>query len=214
MRIHNTNTGKLIHASVPVVDGEAAASGDFAIDGVSGTAAQIRLDFIEPAGSRTGKLLPMGKPTSDLKGIEVTLIDVANPCVFVRASTVGVPPDLTPQQIEDHPTLPATLDTIRRQAGVIMGLADTPEDVPGSVPKVAIISPLAAGGNNLVVRAMSVGQPHRAIPVTVALAVAAAARLPSTVVAQCLSEPVSVEGVVIHHASGCRLMLNTARLGI
>lgn len=60
VRIHNTNTGKLIHASFPVVDGEAAASGEFAMDGVAGTAARVRLDFVEPGGSRTGNLLPTG----------------------------------------------------------------------------------------------------------------------------------------------------------
>ncbi|KAF7527315.1 hypothetical protein G7054_g10521 [Neopestalotiopsis clavispora] len=202
VRIHNTNTRKIIHATFPVVDEEASSYGDFAIDGVSGTAAPIRLDFVEPAGSRTGKLLPTGNITDSFEGVNTTCIDVANPCCFVLASDLGVEGDLTPQEIDDHPTLKDTLDRIRRQAAVSMGLAATPEEAPGSVPKIAIISPNREANGPLVVRAMSVGQPHKAIPVTVALAVAAAAKLPGSIVAGCMRQDVGDTGLTIQHASG------------
>lgn len=202
VRIHNTNTGKIIHAKFPVADGEAVAHGDFSIDGVSGTAAPIRLDFIRPAGSRTGKLLPTGNVTDMFEGVKTTCIDVANPCCFVLASDLGVDGRITPQEIEDHPTLMHTLDKIRRQVGVRMGLAGSPEEVPGSVPKIAIVSPNADSGESIVARAMSVGQPHKAIPVTVALALAAASKLPGSTVSGCMSVEPGEAGLVIHHASG------------
>lgn len=202
VRIHNTNTGKIIHAKFPVADGEAVAHGDFSIDGVSGTAAPIRLDFIKPAGSRTGKLLPTGNVTDVFEGVKTTCIDVGNPCCFVLASDLGVDGQLSPQEIEDHPTLTQTLDKIRRQVGVRMGLAASPEEVPGSVPKIAFVSPNADSGESIVARAMSVGQPHKAVPVTVALAIAAASKLPGSTVSECMSSVPGEAGLVIHHASG------------
>lgn len=202
VRIHNTNTGKIINATFPVVDGEATPYGDFYIDGVSGTAAPVRLDFIKPAGSRTGKLLPTGNITDQFSGITTTCIDVANPCCFVLASDLGVKGDLTPQEIDDHPSLKDTLDRVRRQAAVSMGLAATPEEAPGSVPKIAILSPSKEANGPLVARAMSVGQPHKALPVTVALAIAAAAKLPGSTVAGCMRQEVGETGLTISHASG------------
>ncbi|RDW65667.1 DUF453 domain protein [Aspergillus mulundensis] len=208
VRIHNTNTGKIVHATFPVVNGEAAASGDLAIDGVSGTAAAIKLDFVEPAGSRTGKLLPTNGVKDVFDGVEATCVDVANPCVFVKAQDLGVSGTLTPDEITGTPGLLDRLDSIRRQAGAKMGLADGPESVPGSVPKIGIVStPERGSGVDLVVRALSVGQPHKAVPITVALALATAARLEGSTVAEVTSaEPVDSSGITIGHASGSILV--------
>jgi 2-methylaconitate cis-trans-isomerase PrpF len=211
VRIQNTNTGKIIHATFPVAGGEAVAHGDFAIDGVAGTGAPIRLDFIRPAGSRTGRLLPTGNVTDMIEGVKTSCIDVANPCCFVLASDLDIDDGrITPQEMEEHPTLTDALDRIRREAGVRMGLAGTPEEVPGSVPKIAIVSPNTdPGEGGIVARAMSVGQPHKAIPVTVALALAAAAKMPGSTASECLGAGGPREetgeaqaGLVIHHASG------------
>ncbi|PWY77269.1 DUF453-domain-containing protein [Aspergillus sclerotioniger CBS 115572] len=214
VRIHNTNTGKIIHASFPVLDGEAASSGDFAIDGVAGTAAPVQLDFVDPAGSRTGKLLPTGNVRDMLGGVEASCIDVANPCVFVRAEDLGVEGNLTPDEITAHPGLLDRLDSIRRQAGVKMGLADSLEKVPGSVPKICLVSApernaraaeqgQTADQVDLLVRALSVGQPHKAVPITVALAIAAAARVPGSTVAREVNEKMIDEaGITLGHASG------------
>ncbi|KAI0517356.1 DUF453 domain protein [Xylaria bambusicola] len=205
VRIHNTNTGKIIHSTFAVVDGEAAAYGPFEIDGVAGTAAPVKLQFIRPAGSRTGKLLPTGSTTDTFNGIRATCIDAANPCVFVSAAQLGVPGDLTPQQIDDHPTLKSTLESIRRAAAVRMGFAASEHETPGSVPKIAIVAPPAdPSRSNIEVRALSVGQPHKAIPVTVALAIAAAAKLEGTNVFEAAVKGDSDESspTVIRHASG------------
>jgi 2-methylaconitate cis-trans-isomerase PrpF len=213
VRIHNTNTGKIIHSSFPVIDGEAAASGDFAIDGVAGTAARVRLDFINPAGSVTGKLLPTGNVIDTIDGIRATCIDVGNPCVFVQAVELGVSGNLTPDEMTAHPDLLSRLDSIRRQAGVKMGIADEMAKVPGSVPKICVVAaPSPARGVelrqtsaevDLLARALSVGQPHRAVPITVALALAAAARVSGSTVAGVVDgNPVDGAGITIGHASG------------
>ncbi|KAL5344129.1 PrpF protein [Aspergillus crustosus] len=210
VRIHNTNTGKIIHATFPVVDGEAAARGDLVIDGVAGFAAPVQLDFMDPAGSRTGKLLPTDVAKDVFDDVEATCIDVANPCVFVKAEDIGISGSLTPDEITSTPGLLDRLDSIRRQAGAKMGLASTPDAVPGSVPKIGIVSsPVGEneGKVDLVVRALSVGQPHKAVPITVALALAAAARIPGSTVAEVTSaKPVDPAGITIGHASGSVLV--------
>ncbi|KAF3765021.1 hypothetical protein M406DRAFT_61969 [Cryphonectria parasitica EP155] len=219
VNIHNTNTGKIIRSTFPLVDdgGEAAASGDFAIDGVAGTAAPVRLDFLDPAGSRTGRLLPTGRAADTVEGSQATCIDVGNPCVFVKAEEVvgqKMPEEgdddkksFMPQDMEKDLDLMNLLDTIRRAAGVRMGLAGQPADVPESVPKIAMVwvpqfrrrddgemSPeekekkRGKSAGDICVRALSVGQPHRAVPVTVALSLAAAADIPGSVVQQCLDQ--------------------------
>ena len=214
IRIHNTNTGKIIRSSFPVVDGEAAASGDFAIDGVAGTASRVQLDFVDPAGSRTGKLLPTGQVRDILDGIPATCIDVANPCVFVQARDLGVEGNITPDEITAHPDLLLRLDSIRRQAGVKMGLAETLQMVPGSVPKICLVSPPASNSRateqqqtashiDLLARSLSVGQPHKAVPITVALALASAARLPGSTVTEVARESrIDETGITIGHTSG------------
>ncbi|KAJ6093117.1 PrpF protein [Penicillium sp. IBT 16267x] len=216
VRIHNTNTGKIIHSSFPVIDGEAASTGEFSIDGVAGTAARIQLDFINPAGSVTGKLLPTGQAINTFDGIPVTCIDAANPCVFVQASDLGVGGNLTPDEVNAHPDLLARLDSIRRQAGVKMGIAETHVAVPGSIPKICMVSAPSSsdardvemkqtsGHVDLLARALSVGQPHKAVPITVALALAAAARVPGSTVALSVAgkDAIDVAGITIGHASG------------
>ncbi|KAI1364320.1 DUF453 domain protein [Xylaria arbuscula] len=210
VRIHNTNTGKIIYSTFAVVDGEAAAYGPFEIDGVAGTASPVKLQFMRPAGSRTGKLFPTGSTTDTfINGkITATCIDAANPCVFVSAAQLDVSGNITPQQIDDHPTLKSTLESIRRQAAVKMGLASTEDQTPGSVPKIGIVAPpadLSSGSSSIEVRAMSVGQPHKAIPVTVALAIAAAAKTRGTTVFENVAKDEGASDgapTVIRHASG------------
>lgn len=216
VRIHNTNTGKIIHATFPVVQGEAFAGDEgtsFATDGVAGTAPPVRLDFLNPGGSRTGKLLPTGNATDDLGGTRATCIDVGNPCVFVEAEALVGPMStlrhtLAPGDIEKDEVLMRRLEAIRREAGVRMGLAETQEGVPGSVPKISMVwtpRPAAAAAEengDICVRALSVGQPHKAVPVTVGLSLAAAARLSGTVVHQCAVNNGESKSLAICHPTG------------
>lgn len=214
VRIRNTNTGKIIDSTFLVgEDGMAATYGDFTIDGVAGAAAKIRLAFLDPAGSKTGTMLPTGSSVDIFDGISASCIDVGNPCVFVSASELDVPGDLTPDAIDAHPTILKRFESIRRQAAIKMGIAKTDNEIPGSIPKIAMVSPSTSGSNlpqtlksDIVVRAISVGQPHRAIPITVSMAVAAAAKVRGSTVEKAYAasgqQPVDPDGITIGHPTG------------
>ncbi|KAH8684541.1 PrpF protein [Tricladium varicosporioides] len=214
VRIHNTNSGKIIHSTFPVIEGEAAAQGDFSIDGVAGTAAKIRLAFINPAGSKTGKLLPTGNVVDVFDGLEVSCVDAGNPCVFVQADSIGTKGTILPDELDSKPLILEALEQIRCKASVAMGISKTVEDTPSSIPKIAMVSKpcyhrllsLSETSENdmdLIVRALSVGQPHRAIPITVSLAIAAAANIEGSVVSRCVSgERVNPDGITLSHPTG------------
>jgi len=199
VRIHNTNTSKLIIARFPMDDGAAAVDGDLRLPGVAGSGAPVRLDFMDPGGAGTGRLLPTGNASDMLEipgasPIAASMIDAANPCVFVAASALGMTGVEMPEALEANRALLDLLEAIRRTASVRMGIAPTPEAaarIP-SIPKVALIAPpldaptlsgdrLAAGDCDLTVRMVSIGQPHRAVPLTGAMCLAVAARIPGTV---------------------------------
>lgn len=228
VRIHNTNTGKIIVARFPVQDGLLAPDGDFALDGVAGSAAPIKLEFVEPGGAKTGHLLPTGNATDFLDipghGIEASLIDAANPCAFVNAADVGKTGLELPGELEADAAFLETMEAIRQAASVAMGL--TPDRAAAqklaSIPKVAMVaapqpSPtlsgrtLAADEMDIAVRMISVGQPHRAVPITGAVCLAVACRVPGSIPAQLCT---SSEGPIrIGHASGTILVDATVRDG-
>ena len=146
--------------------------------------------------------------------MKATCIDVGNPAVFIQAQDVDVGGTILPDEIDAHPTLLGKLESIRRQGAVAMGICADEDSTPGSIPKIAMVSrptshKLLSGdiiqGNtiDLVVRALSVGQPHRAVPITLALATAAAANLEGSVVhANVSSERVDPDGITLGHSSG------------
>lgn len=140
VRIHQTNTRKVIHARFQVRDGKAVTAGDFAIAGVAGTGARIRLDFLDPGGSVTAGLLPTGNPMDRLAlpgrpPVTVSLVDATNPVVFVAAADIGLTGTELPDAIEARPEVMALLDRLRRHAGVLAGLGGTPGAVPWPIPR-------------------------------------------------------------------------------
>ncbi len=206
VRIHNTNTRKLIVAHVPVQDGEAAVEGDFALAGVPGRGARIALDFLDPGGAGTGRLLPTGSPREMLDGLEASLVDATNAVVFVRAKDVGLAGTETPQAIDADRALAARLETIRVEAARRMG-------IPGSaaVPKIALVAPPAAfaaldgaryhaDSVDVVARVISMGNCHRAFALTAAMCLGVAARIEGTLVRECVGR---VSGdIILGHPSG------------
>ena len=203
VRIFNTNTGKIIRASFPVEDGRAREDGDLVIPGVSGQGAPIRLEFLDPGGATTGRLLPSGRPRDrlDLPGsgsIEASLIDAANAAVFVRADDLGLTGREMPDAVDARPELLARLDAVRTAASVAMGIAPDIEAARAirMVPFICFVAhpderDAIAGEEpvDLVVRAISNGQAHRALPLTIALCTAVAAQIEDTVVAACRRTP-------------------------
>ena len=204
VRIFNTNTGKIIRSTFPLRDGRAATEGDLAIPGVAGTGAPIRLDFLSPGGSLTGRLLPTGNVRDWLElpglgSIEVSIVDAAKPCVLLRARDLGLSGTELPDWLDANPALLGRLEAIRRAAALAIGLAATPEQAAASraTPGIGFVAPPAqaptlAGDTilpdavDLTARFISNGQPHRALPVTSALCTAVAARISGTVVAEAL----------------------------
>ena len=206
VRIHNTNTRKLIIAHVPVRDGEAAVEGDFELAGVAGRGARIALDFLDPGGAGTGRLLPTGAPRETIDGVEASLVDATNPVVFVRAKDLGLAGTETPQEIDADRALSARLEAIRVEAAKRMG-------IPGSaaVPKIAMVAPPtaftaldgvrhAADTVDLIARVISMGNCHRAVALTVAMCLGVAARIDGSVVRECAGE--ASHDVRLGHPSG------------
>src|SRR5438876_929406 len=136
VRIHNTNTKKLIIAHVPVADGEAAVGGDFELAGVAGHGARIALDFVEPAGAGTGRLLPTGHARDVVAGVEVSCVDATNPVVFVRARDLGLTGTETPQAIDADHDVSARLEKLRVEAAARMGMPES-----AAAPKIAFVAP-------------------------------------------------------------------------
>ncbi|NBU87978.1 MAG: PrpF family protein [Betaproteobacteria bacterium] len=195
VRIHNTNTRKIIHATFEVHDGLPLETGDLEIPGVEGKGAPVRLDFLEPGGATTGRLLPTGSAMDRLEvpglGVfDASMVDAANACVFVNAADLGLTGGELPDAIEAAPELMRCLAEIRLSASVAMGIAPSREaarDVR-MVPLIAVLSAaqdsaLVGGGQvraqeaDLTVRMLSNGQPHRALPLTGALCTAVAAQV-------------------------------------
>lgn len=220
VRIHQENTNTLIVAEVPVREGRFLEAGDFTIDGVPFPGSRIRLHFVRPEGAVTRRLFPTGSRQDRFtlpggKTVAVTCLDAANPFVFVRADALG----LAGTEIEafDGPGLRETLEALRRQAAVAMGIAPSAAEAARlnqAVPKIAVVGPPAdyravngheveAGEITLVARMMSMGALHRAYAVSGAIATAGAARIPGTVVSEIArlsaAEPARV---VIGHPSG------------
>ena len=222
VRIHNTNTSKIIVARFALDGGKAAVDGDFVLQGVAGTGSPIRLAFLDPGGAGTGKLLPTGnvRDVLDVPGlgkIEVSFVDAGNPVVFVAAKDVGLQGTELPGDLEADAALIARFEEIRVASAVRMGIVSTPEEARTKVrnmPQVGILSTprdnvmlngkiLPASDVHITVRSISAGQPHRASPLTGAMCLASAMRIPGTVAAQFARLPEDPDAdLMIGHPSG------------
>ena len=215
LTLHNCNLDQRIEARFEVANGRAVVEGETVLDGVAGRGAPIRLSFLEPGGAVTGRLLPTGRVRDalDVPGagpIEATLIDASTALVIVRADALGLTGVELPDTIEADAALTEKLEAIRRAGAVAMGL--DPETA--SVPKVGFVAPpadamtlsgtrLASDSADLSARAISMGRPHRALPLTAAMALAAAARIPGSIAAEA-ARPGARDGnpIRLGHPSG------------
>jgi len=206
VKIHNTNTGKIIESRFEVRDGVPIYSGSLTIPGVDGSGAPIELRFLQPGGATTGQLLPTGAASDTLvvEGLgelTVSMVDAANAAVFVPAEALGLTGTELPDQLESDQALMENLERIRRAASVKMGITNSLEAAAQvrAVPFVGLVaapqdsptlggSIMPAGELNLVARVISNGQPHRALPLTISLCLAVAAKIDGTIVYQ-LAQP-------------------------
>ncbi|MGB3391540.1 MAG: PrpF domain-containing protein [Pseudaminobacter sp.] len=211
VRVHNTNTGKVLRMKVPIVDGRPLIEGDFVIDGVPGSGAEIQMDFSDTAGACTGSLLPTGSPLDmiSIPGIEepisVSIVDVANMCVFIRASDLGLTGCELPGEVPAH-TL-AILEQIRVKSAAMSGvnshilplqvLVGAPQDYP------AFVDGLQVRGEDvdLIARLFCESMMHKAYAGTGATCLAVAARIEGTTVHQ-LARTHNEARIRIGHPSG------------
>ncbi len=212
VRIHNTNTGRILVAEIPVVDGAAAIEGDYAVHGVPGTGAPIALDFGQTAGGITGALLPSGNEMDVLETaigpVEATIVDLANLTVFFPAAAVNMAGTEGPEQFNEEHL--AAVTAVKEAAAKVLGM---PSD--GLTPVPAIVSPpaeytsystgdpVAAADIDLVARVVG-GRPavlHKAYPGTLAATTGVAACIPGTTVHEITRQEHRGE-IRIGHTSG------------
>lgn len=213
VRVFNTNTSKIVHSRFRVAGDPPVycPEGDYEMDGVPGTQSRITLSFLDPAGAKTGKALPTGNAVDELalpdeSTIQASLVDVSNPGVFVRIDDLGIkdasPDTFTPQAVESDPVLKARLESIRQAGAAKMGLDPKTE----SVPKIVLLfSDSGSADVDIRCLALSMGQAHKAVPLTLALCLGAAANMPGTLPAQVRrikGEKREIGPVVIGHPSG------------
>jgi methylitaconate Delta-isomerase len=207
VRVNNTNTGKILVERVEVENGKAKVTGDYSIAGVPGTGSEITIDFSDTAGSSTGKLLPTGNAIDkiDVTGygeIEVSLVDAANPVVFLRAKDLNLTGIETPSQIDENKKLLATLEEIRGKGAVLMGLVsdwkDAVKEIP-AFPMIAFISPAQDYSDftkgkkindndiDFVSRLMFMQVVHKTYAGTATICTGAAARIEGTIVNEAMN---------------------------
>jgi 2-methylaconitate cis-trans-isomerase PrpF len=221
VRMLNLNTRKRVDCRLQIADGHAKVNGDCAIAGVAGTGAPIRLDFLEPGGAGTGALLPTGAPVDMLELpdgtlIAASIIDATNLCVFVRAADMGLKGTELPPEIRSKVAVIARLEAIRAAAAVKAGIAATVQEAGRllrTTPKVAMVAAAAdastlsgdrlqAADCDILVRMISMGLPHLAIPLTGAMCVGVAAQISGTLVQECARQNADSDIFRVGHSSG------------
>ncbi|WP_075795344.1 2-methylaconitate cis-trans isomerase PrpF [Massilia putida] len=206
VRIWQANINKTIVAHVPVTNGQVQETGDFELDGVTFPAAEVQLEFMDPAEEGDGgegganKMFPTGNLVDDLEvpgvgTLKATMINAGIPTVFVNAADIGYTGTELQDAINGDPKALAMFETIRAYGAMRMGLIAHVEEAARRqhTPKVAFVAPPAgytassgkrvdAGDIDLLVRALSMGKLHHAMMGTAAVAIGTAAAIPGTLV--------------------------------
>ena len=203
VRIWQANIGKTIIAHVPMTNGEVQETGDFELDGVTFPAAEVQLEFMDPAADEEGaggSMFPTGNLVDDLDvpGVGVlraTMINAGIPTIFIEAGAVGYDGTELQDAINGDARALAMFETIRAHGALRMGLIASIEDAGKRqhTPKVAFVAKaagylsssgrqVAQGDVDLLVRALSMGKLHHAMMGTAAVAIGTAAAIPGTLV--------------------------------
>ena len=203
IRIWQANIGKTILARVPMAGGQVQETGDFELDGVTFPAAEVQLEFVNPAADENGAgsaMFPSGNVVDTLHvpgeaPLPATLINAGIPTLFLNAHDLGYTGCELQDAINADPAALARFETIRAHGAVRMGLIDDISQAAQRqhTPKIAFVAPPAsytassgktidAADIDLLVRALSMGKLHHAMMGTAAVAIATAAAIPGTLV--------------------------------
>ncbi|KZN69842.1 2-methylaconitate cis-trans isomerase PrpF [Pseudoalteromonas luteoviolacea] len=201
VRIWQANIGKTIVAHIPITNGEVQETGDFELDGVTFPAAEVVVEFLDPADANAD-MFPSGNlvdtlEVPDIGNFDVTMINAGIPTLFFRAQDLGFDGTELQETINGDAQILARMETIRAHGALKMGLISTLEEakVRQHTPKIAFVSEpqqyLASSGKaineqdiDLCVRALSMGKLHHAMMGTAAVAIATAGAIPGTLVNQ------------------------------
>ncbi|RLA53654.1 MAG: 2-methylaconitate cis-trans isomerase PrpF [Gammaproteobacteria bacterium] len=199
IRIWQANIKKTIIAHVPMTAGAVQETGDFELDGVTFPAAEVLVDFIDPADG-DGAMFPTGNVVDqlDVPGVgsfKATMINAGIPTIFLNAEEIGYTGAELQEAINGDPAALARFETIRAHGAIRMGLINDVEEAVGRqhTPKVAFVAPPSAYTSSsgkeinvadidLQVRALSMGKLHHAMMGTAAVAIGTAAAIPGTLV--------------------------------
>lgn len=203
VRVWQANIGKTIIAHVPMTDGEVQETGDFELDGVTFPAAEVVLEFMDPAAEEEGaggSMFPTGQLVDELEvpgvgTLKATMINAGIPTIFVNAEDIGYTGTELQDAINSDPKALARFELIRAHGALRMGLIRHIDDAATRqhTPKVAFVAKPApytsssgkevgATDVDLLVRAMSMGKLHHAMMGTAAVAIGTAAAIPGTLV--------------------------------
>lgn len=227
--LYNTNTATYVDQVVPVVDGSPAVHGDYRVDGIPKTGARIDSYFRDPSGAVTDELVPTGDRIETL-GVggdtyDVSIVDVANPNVFLRARDLGLDGTELPAALSD-PELLDRLELIRGAACERLGLVADRRDAAderAAVPQIALVSEpqsfTTASGDrvdatdlDVTARIVTTQTPHHSYATTGAMCLAAATRLDGTIPAE-FARPATGTDVTIGHPNGTITIGVEARTG-
>lgn len=203
VRVWQANIGKTIIAHVPMTNGAVQETGDFELDGVTFPAAEVQLEFMDPAAEEEGaggSMFPTGNLIDDLEvpgigTLKATMINAGIPTIFVDAAAVGCTGTELQEDINGDPEKLAMFEKIRAYGSLRMGLIKHLDEAAKRqhTPKVAFVAKpadyisssgkaVAASDVNVLVRALSMGKLHHAMMGTVAVSISAAAAIPGTTV--------------------------------
>ena len=206
--IFMVNTDQVAIATCQTPAGVVTYAGDARIDGVSGTAAPIPLEFRDTAGSSCGALLPTGNSVDEIDGVACTLIDNGMPCVVMAAVDVGATGYEDRDTLDAATDLKARIEAIRLKAGLLMNLGDVSTK---SVPKMMLVAPPAHGGA-VTVRSFIPHRAHASLGVLGSVSVATACLLPGSPAAAVATIPEGQQKILsIEHPTGelsCLLSLD------
>ncbi len=218
VRIWQKNISKTIIAHVPVSHGEVQETGDFELDGVTFPAAEVAIEFMDPADGE-GSMFPTGNLVDDLEVLGIgtfraTMINAGIPTIFVNAADIGYTGTELQKDINSDAEALARFETMRAWGAVKMGLiADISEAAARQhTPKIAFVAPatayvsssgkqISAGDIDVCVRALSMGKLHHAMMGTASVAIATAAAVPGTLV-NLAAGGVERDSVTFGHPSG------------
>lgn len=221
VRVFNTNTQKVMVETVQTPNSQVTYEGDYCIAGVPGCAAPINIKVLEPAGSVFKSLLPTNKPIDTLDvpnfgKIDVSIVDAANPFIFIRAKDIGFKGTELPAEINSSPDKLKLLECIRGSAAKLLGLVDTIEEAAlksSNVPKLAIISEsvnyttiagelIDASQIDISSRMMAMQKSHPSYAMTGGMCTAVAAVIPGTIVNELKAKSAEDAHLKIGHPSG------------